>query len=54
MYGRSDYQRVCKKILALDQFGGSAEAREIIGKLRQAYPRRPALHDELNRAEKKF
>lgn len=54
IYGRKDYQRLCKKLLDLNRFGGSAEARTIIEELRQTYPRRPALLEELERTEQRI
>ena len=51
---RRAYQRVCGLIQSLAGFDGVTEARMLIGQLRQAYPRRPALLDELGRVERKL
>lgn len=51
---RKDYKRVCELLRALADFGGAAEAKTLIGELRQAYPRRPALWDELEKVERKI
>lgn len=49
---RKACQRVCGLIQSLAEFGGAEEARMLIGELRQVYPRRPALLDELVRVER--
>lgn len=49
---RKAYQRVCDLIQSLAEFGGAKEAKILIGELRQFYPRRPALLDELVRVER--
>lgn len=51
---RRAYQRVCGLIQSLAEFGGVEEARMLIGGLRQANPRRPALLDELARVEQRM
>jgi len=50
---RREYQALCDLIKSLADFGGRAEAKAIIAELRQKYPRRPALLDELGRIEPK-
>ena len=46
---RREYRKLCDLIKSLESFGGRAEAKAIIAELRQRYPRRPALLDELGR-----
>lgn len=46
---RGEYRALCGLIKSLAGFGGQAEAKAIIAELRQRYPRRPALLDELGR-----
>lgn len=46
---RRGYRALCGLIKSLAGFGGRAEVKEIIAELRQRYPRRPALLDELGR-----
>lgn len=48
---RKEYQNLCAMIDSLAGFGAAAEARKLIGELRQRYPRRPALIDELGKIE---
>lgn len=51
---RNDYQRLCGLLRSLVRFGGIGEAKELIQELRQAYPRRPALWDELGQVEREI
>ena len=51
---RKDYQRLCGLLRSLVGFGGTGEAKELIQELRQAYPRRPALWDELGQVEREI
>ena len=44
---RKEYQKLCASIESLADLGGYAEAQALIVELRQSYPRRPALLDEL-------
>lgn len=46
---RREYRALCGLIKLLAGFGGQAEAKAMIAELRQRYPRRPALLDELGR-----
>ena len=46
---RRAYQALCGLIKSLAGFGGRTETRALINELRQRYPRRPALLDELGR-----
>ena len=47
--GRSSYRTACKYIRRLIKLGGREKANEIIGFLRNEYPQRRALMDELNK-----
>lgn len=49
---RRDYQKLCALVSKLADFGGNAEARRIIIELREAYPRRRAMQEELNAVER--
>lgn len=51
---RKAYQRVCGLIQSLAEFGGVEEAGRLIEELRQAYPRRRAMQDELVQVEGKL
>lgn len=51
---RRMYRKVCKDIKQLIKWKGSDYARELIAELKQAYPRRPALIDELEKVESKL
>lgn len=51
---RKAYQRVCGLIQSLAEFGGEEEAIRLIAELRQAYPRRKAMQDELVQVEGKL
>ncbi|MFU1795238.1 hypothetical protein ACM1RC_15330 [Paenibacillus azoreducens] len=46
---RKEYQKVCKKIRSLIKAGGAVPAGEVIEQLRNDYPYRPALLDELGK-----
>lgn len=48
---RKAYQKVCGLLQSLAEFGSVKEAQMLISELRQDYPRRPALLDELERVE---
>ena len=48
---RKDYRRLCQLLQSLVKFGGSRYAQVLINELREAYPRRPALLDELSQVE---
>jgi len=48
---RKDYKGLCDLLRLLVNFGGKTEAQMLIGELREAYPRRPALWDELEKVE---
>ena len=48
---RKDYQHLCGLLRSLVEFGGIAEAQALIRELRQTYPRRPALLEELEQVE---
>jgi len=54
LQNRKDYKRVCELLQLLVNFGGTVEAKTLIGELRQVYPRRLALRDELERVERKI
>ena len=49
---RRDYQKLCALVSKLADFGGRAEARRLIIELREAYPRRRAMQEELNAVER--
>ena len=49
---RKHYQRLCELLRSLVKFGGSRDAQTLIHELRVAYPRRPALLEELERVER--
>lgn len=49
---RRHYQRLCELLQSLIEFGGSRYAQILIHELREAYPRRPALLEELERVER--
>ena len=51
---RRDYRDLCALLCSLVDFGGIAEARTLIGELHEAYPRRPALWDEMGRVERRI
>lgn len=45
---RIKYKKVCGSIKKLFEYGGLAEADAVIAELKEKYPRRPAMLDELN------
>ena len=49
---RKHYQQLCGLLQYLIKFGGSRSAQILINELREAYPRRPALLEELERVER--
>lgn len=51
---RKEFQKICALIESLAGFGGYAEAQVLVAELRQDYPRRPALLDELMQIEQVF
>lgn len=51
---RRGYKKVTKQILQLIEWNGNDKAKELIIELKQAYPRRPALLNELGKVEKNF
>lgn len=51
---RKDYQSVCGLLRKLVGFGGAAEAQTLILELRQTYPRRTALWEELEQVEREI
>lgn len=51
---RKAYQRACKLIQMLAEFGGTEEVTRLIAELRQGYPRRRAMQDELVQVERKI
>lgn len=51
---RSEYRKVTKKISKLIKWNGNDTARALIEELKQKYPRRPALLDELEKVERKL
>lgn len=48
---RREYRELCGLLDSLARLGGQAEARTLITELRHAYPRRPALLEELRKVE---
>ena len=52
--GRSDYSQGCHYLQRMYQAGGKEQTKVLIAELRQAYPRRPALQDELNQLEQRL
>ncbi|BDF71408.1 hypothetical protein CE91St41_13650 [Oscillospiraceae bacterium] len=51
---RRDYQKLCALLSKLADFGGAAEARRLIIELREAYPRRRAMQEELDYVERQI
>ena len=51
---RRDYHNLCELLCSLVDFGGIAAAQTLIAELHQAYPRRPALWDEMERVERRI
>ena len=48
---RKDYQMLCRRLCSLVDFGGAEAVQTLIRELRQAYPRRKALWEELEQVE---
>ena len=51
---RRGYKKVTKQIAQLIKWKGNDTAKALIDELKQTYPRRPALLDELGKVEKKL
>ena len=51
---RREYKKVTKKIVQLIKWKGNDTAKSLIEELKQTYPRRPALLDELEKVEKRL
>ena len=51
---RREYKKVTKQIAQLIKWKGNDTAKALIDELKQTYPRRPALLDELGKVEKKL
>lgn len=51
---RREYKKVMKQIAQLIKCKGNDTAKSLIEELKQKYPRRPALLDELEKVEKKL
>ena len=51
---RRGYRWICGSIEKLSKLGGTAEAARVINSLREKYPRRAALIDELGKTEAKI
>jgi hypothetical protein len=51
---RREYKKITKKIAQLIKWKGNDAAKALIEELKQTYPRRPALLDELGNVEKKL
>ncbi|MGM9580279.1 MAG: hypothetical protein ACI3U2_03475 [Anaerovibrio sp.] len=51
---RREYKKVTKQIAQLIKWKGKDTAKALIDELKQTYPRRPALLDELGKVEKKL
>ena len=51
---RREYKRITKQILQLIKWKGNDTAKELITELKQTYPRRTALLDELQKVERKM
>ncbi|MFP4090988.1 MAG: SWIM zinc finger domain-containing protein [Cyclobacteriaceae bacterium] len=52
--GRSDYSSGCYYLQQMSRAGGKERVQALIRELRLAYPRRPALQDELDKLEKQL
>ena len=50
---RKGYRRLCKQIIELQKLGGKEDALKLIAELADRYCRRPAMIDELRKAEQK-
>ena len=51
---RREYKKITKNIAQLIKWKGKDTAKLVIKELKQTYPRRPALLDELEKVEKKL
>jgi len=51
---RREYKKATKQILQLIKWKGMDTARNLVNELKQTYPRKPALIDELEKVEKKL
>lgn len=51
---RREYKKVAKQILQLIKWNGKEKSKELVARLKETYPRRPALLDELGKVEKKL
>lgn len=51
---RRDYQMLCRRLCSLVDFGGTEAVQVLIRELRQAYPRRKALWEELEQVERRI
>ena len=51
---RREYKKITKNIAQLIKWKGNDTAKSLIEKLKQRYPRKPALLDELEKVEKKL
>ena len=51
---RREYKKITKNIAQLIKWKGNDTAKSLIEELKQRYPRRPALLDELEKVEKKL
>lgn len=51
---RREYKKVTKQIAKLIKWKGNDTAKALIDELKQTYPRRPVLLDELGKVEKRL
>lgn len=51
---RREYKKITKNIAQLIKWNGNDTAKSLIEELKQRYPRKPALLDELEKVEKKL
>ena len=51
---RREYKKITKNIAQLIKWKGNDTAKSLIEELKQRYPRKPALLDELEKVEKKL
>ena len=49
-----EYKKITKNIAQLIKWKGNDTAKSLIEELKQRYPRKPALLDELEKVEKKL
>jgi hypothetical protein len=47
--GRKHYQTACRYLRRMKKLGGAEEVKKIIAELREKYPRRRSLMEELNK-----